>query len=116
MCTDERGPRNAINLDIARHGARCTSDVTRCNQMDNKASGGMEFHFPVKGRAFHRVRSSSLYSPAARQRNITVKAMFRQEEIGVGIPVFDRWESGFYSGKLHSLCLSGRGPLPGRSR
>ena len=74
--------------------------------MNNEASGGMEFYFPVKDRAFHWVRSSSLYSPAARQRKITVKAMFRQEEIGVGIPVFDRWESGFYFRKLHSLCLS----------
>jgi len=74
--------------------------------MNNEENGGMEFYFPVKDRAFHWVRSSSLYSPAARQRKITVKAMFRQEEIGVGIPVFDRWESGFYFRKLHSLCLS----------
>jgi hypothetical protein len=66
----------------------------------------MEFYFPVKDRAFHWVRTSSLYSPAARQRKVTVKAMFRREEIGVGIPVFDREESGFYFRKLHSLCLS----------
>ena len=32
--------------------------------------------------------------------------MFRQEEIGLGIPVFDRFETGFYFRKLHSLCLS----------
>jgi hypothetical protein len=32
--------------------------------------------------------------------------MFRQEEIGLGIPVFDRFETGFYFRKFHSLCLS----------
>ena len=53
VCREERGPRNATNVDIARHEARCTSDVTRYNHMNNKASGGMEFYFPVKDRAFH---------------------------------------------------------------
>ena len=53
MCREERGPRNATNVDIARHEVRCTSDVTGCNHMNNKASGGMEFYFPVKDRAFH---------------------------------------------------------------
>jgi len=32
--------------------------------------------------------------------------MFRQEEFGAGIPVFDRFEGGFYFRKLHALCLS----------
>ena len=66
----------------------------------------MEFYFPLKDRMYHWVRSSSLYSPAARQRGITVKTMFRQEEIGASVPVFDRLETGFYFRKLHSLCLS----------
>ena len=72
----------------------------------NEESGGMEFYFPLKDRMYHWVRSSSLYSPAARQRGITVKTMFRQEEIGASVPVFDRLETGFYFRKLHSLCLS----------
>jgi hypothetical protein len=66
----------------------------------------MEFYFPVGDRVFHWVRNSSLYSPAARQRGITVRTMFRQEEIGASVPVFDRFETGFYFRKLHSLCLS----------
>ena len=74
--------------------------------MRNEDCGGMEFYFPLKDRVFHWVRSSSLYSPAARQRQITVRTMFRQEEIGAGVPVFDRFETGFYFRKLHSLCLS----------
>ena len=74
--------------------------------MKNEESGGMEFYFPLKDRMYHWVRSSSLYSPAARQRQITVRTMFRQEEIGAGVPVFDRFETGFYFRKLHSLCLS----------
>jgi hypothetical protein len=74
--------------------------------MNNEDSGGMEFYFPVRDRVFHWVRNSSLYSPAARQRGITVRTMFRQEEIGVSVPVFDRFETGFYFRKLQSLCLS----------
>jgi hypothetical protein len=74
--------------------------------MNNEGSGGMEFYFPVRDRVFHWVRNGSLYSPAARQRQITVRTMFRQEDIGLGIPVFDRFETGFYIRKLHSLCLS----------
>lgn len=74
--------------------------------MNNEECSGMEFYFPVKDSAFHWVRNSSLYSPAARQRKIAVRAMFRQEELGVGIPVFQRPETGFYFRKLHSLCLS----------
>ena len=73
--------------------------------MNNEESGGMEFYFPVRDRVFHWVRNSSLYSPAARQRQIAVRTMFRQEEIGGSIPVFDRFETGFYFRKLHSLCL-----------
>jgi hypothetical protein len=105
-CTEERGLRNASAVDIARHEASGTSDVTRCSQMNNEDSGGMEFYFPVRDRVFHWVRNSSLYSPAARQRGITVRTMFRQEEIGVSVPVFDRFETGFYFRKLQSLCLS----------
>ena len=74
--------------------------------MNNDDSGGMEFYFPLKDRVYHWVRSSSLYSPAARQRQITVKTMFRQEEIGASVPVFDSLKTGFYFRKLHSLCLS----------
>ena len=74
--------------------------------MRNEDCGGMEFYFPVRERMYHWVRSSSLYSPAARQRGITVKTMFRQEEIGASVPVFDRFEAGFYFRKLQSLCLS----------
>ena len=74
--------------------------------MNNEKSGGMEFYFLVKDWAFHWVRNSSLYSPAARQRKIAVRTMFRQEELGVGIPVFHRLETGFYFRKLQSLCLS----------
>ncbi len=74
--------------------------------MKNEASGGVEFFFPVKDSVFHWVRSSSLYSPAARQRNFAVRAMFREEELGVGIPVFQRPETNFYLRKMHSLCLS----------
>ncbi len=81
-------------------------DVEGCNLMNNEASGGMEFYFPLKDRGYHWVRSSSLYSPAARQRGITVRTMFREEEIGAGVPVFDRSETGFYFRKLQSLCLS----------
>ena len=109
-CTGRHGPRNAATVNIAGHEASGTSDVTGSSQMNNEESSGLEFYFPVKDRAFHWVRTSSLYSPAARQRKITVKAMFRKEEIGVGIPVFDRWESGFYFRKLRSLCLSARVP------
>ena len=83
-----------------------TSDVTRWNQMNNEENGGMEFYFPLQDWMYHWVRSSSLYSPAARQRQITVRTMFRQEEIGASIPVFGRFETGFYSRKLQSLCLS----------
>ena len=68
------------------------------------------FYFSTKDNAFHCVRTSSLYSPAARQRQIAARTMFRQEEIGGGIPVFDRIEMGFYSRKLHSLCLSAGAP------
>ena len=74
--------------------------------MNNEPSGGMEFYFPLRDKVYHWVRSSSLYSPAARQRQITVKTMFRNEEIGASVPVFDRMETGFYFRKLHSLCLS----------
>src|SRR5271157_300680 len=74
--------------------------------MNNDDSGGMEFYFPLEDRVYHWVRSSSLYSPAARQRQITVKTMFRQEEIGASVPVFDSLKTGFYFRKLHSLCLS----------
>jgi hypothetical protein len=74
--------------------------------MAHQNRGQMEFYFPLQDKMYHWVRSSSLYSPAARQRQITVKTMFRQEEIGVGVPVFDRMETGFYFRKLHSLCLS----------
>ena len=70
----------------------------------------MEFYFPLKDRVYHWVRNSSLYSPAARQREITVRTMFRHEEIGAGVPVFDRVETGFYFRKLHSLCLSAGAP------
>ena len=105
-CTEERGLRNAAAVKIAGHEANGTSDVTGCSQMNNEDSGGMEFYFPVRERMFHWVRNSSLYSPAARQRQITVRTMFRQEEIGAGVPVFDRFETGFYFRKLHSLCLS----------
>src|SRR5271157_2787227 len=74
--------------------------------MTHEASGGMEFYFPLQDKMYHWVRSSSLYSPAARQRGITVRTMFRQEEIRAGVPVFDRMETGFYFRKLHALCLS----------
>ena len=108
--TAERGLRNAAAVNIAGHEARGTSDVTRCNQMNNEESGGMEFYFPSKDWALHWIRTSSLYSPAARLRQITVKAMFRREELGTGLPVFDRFETGFYFRKLHSLCLSAEVP------
>jgi|GEM_PF-1661213 len=78
--------------------------------MNHEASGGMEFYFPLRDRVYHWVRSSSLYCPAARQRGITVRTMFRQEEIGAGVPVFDRMETGFYFRKLQSLCLSAGAP------
>ncbi len=74
--------------------------------MNHEVSGGMELYFPLRDRVYHWVRSGSLYSPAARQQGITVRTMFRQEEIGAGVPVFDRMETGFYFRKLHSLCLS----------
>ena len=74
--------------------------------MNNEENGGMEFYFPARDRMLHWVRTSSLYSPAARQRQITVRTMFRQEEIGASVPVFDRFEAGFYFRKLHSLCFS----------
>jgi len=74
--------------------------------MRNEDCGGMEFYFPVRDRVFHWVRNSSLYSPAARQRQIAVRTMFRQEEIGASVPVFDRFETGCYFRKLQSLCLS----------
>ena len=105
-CTEERGLRDAAAVNIAGHEAHGTSDVTRCNQMNNEENGGMEFYFPLQDRMYHWVRSSSLYSPAARQRQITVRTMFRQEEVGASVPVFDRFETGFYFRKLHSLCLS----------
>jgi len=82
------------------------SDVEGCKLMNDEASTGMEFYFPVRDRVFHWVRNGSLYSPAARQRQITVRTMFRREEVGGGIPVFDRFETGFYFRKLQSLCLS----------
>ena len=91
---------------MAGHQARVRADVKGCNQMNNEESGGMEFYFLVKDSAFHWVRNSSLYSPAARQRKIAVRAMFREEELRVGIPVFQRPETGFYFRKLQSLCLS----------
>jgi len=105
-CTGRLGLRNAAAVKIAGHEASGTSDVTGCSQMNNDDSGGMEFYFPVRDRVFHWVRNSSLYSPAARQRQITVRTMFRQEEIGACVPVFDRFEMGFYFRKLRSLCLS----------
>ena len=106
-CRKERGLRNATIVHVAgQHEARGTSDVTRWNQMNNEENGGMEFYFPLQDWMYHWVRSSSLYSPAARQRQITVRTMFRQEEIGASVPVFGRFETGFYSRKLHSLCLS----------
>ncbi len=70
----------------------------------------MEFYFPVRDRVFHWVRNGSLYSPAARQRQVTVRTMFRREELGGGIPVFDRFETGFYFRKLQRLCLSAEVP------
>ena len=78
--------------------------------MNNEESGGMEFYFPVRDRVFHWVRNSSLYSPAARQRQIAVRTKFRHEGIGGGIPVFDRLETDFYFRKLRSLCLSAAVP------
>jgi len=74
--------------------------------MNNEENGGMEFYFPARDRPFHWVRTSALSSPAARQRQIAVRTMFRQEEIGASVPVFDRFETGFYFRKLQSLCLS----------
>ncbi len=74
--------------------------------MNHNPSSDIELYFPVKDRAFHWVRNGSLYSPAATQRGIKVRAMFREEEMGAGVPVFDRFESGFYFRKLHSLCVS----------
>ncbi len=74
--------------------------------MNHEESGGRELYFPARDRALHWIRTSSLYSPAARLQQITVKAMFRQEELGAGIAVFDRFEGGFYFRKLHALCLS----------
>jgi len=93
-------------VNVTEREANRTLDVTGCSQMNNEKSGGIDFYFPVKELVFHWVRNSSLYSPAARQRQITVRTMFRQEELGVGIPVFDRFETGFYFRKLRSLCLS----------
>ena len=104
--TEKRRLRNAAAVNIAVHEASGTSDVTGCSSMRNEDCGGMEFYFPVRERAFHWVRNSSLYSPAARQRQIAVRTMFCQEDIGLGIPVFDRFETGFYFRKLHSLCRS----------
>ena len=78
--------------------------------MNNEESGRMEFYFPLRDRVYHWVRSSSLYSPAARQQQITVRTMFLQEEIGASVPVFDRMETGFYFRKLQSLCLSAGAP------
>ena len=103
---ERRRLRNAAAVNIAGHEARGPSIVTGCRQMSKEEGDGMEFYFPVRDRAFHWVRNSSLYSPAARQRQITVRAMFRQEEIGTSVPVFDRFETGFYFRKLHTLCLT----------
>ena len=84
-----------------------TSEVTRCSQMNHEESGGMEFYFPARDHAPHWIRTLTLYSPAARQRQITVRTLFRQEEIGASVPVLDQFEAGFYFRKLlHSLCLS----------
>jgi hypothetical protein len=60
------------------------SNVTGSPQMNNEENG-------------------LLSSPAARQRQITFEAMFRQEEIGASILVFDRFETGLYFRNLHSL-------------
>ena len=54
--TEERGLCSAAAVNMAGHQARVGSDVKGCNQMNNEASGGMEFYFPVKDRAFHWVR------------------------------------------------------------
>jgi len=97
-------------VNVTGREANRTLDVTGYSEMNNDHSGGMEFYFPVKDGAFHWVRNSSLYSPAARQRKITVRTMFRHEEIGGGIPVFNRFEMGFYFRKLQSLCLSAGAP------
>jgi hypothetical protein len=47
--------------------------------MNNEESGRMGFYFPLRDRVYHWVRSSSLYSPAACQQQITVRTMFLQE-------------------------------------
>jgi hypothetical protein len=36
--------------------------------------------------------------------------MFRHEEIGASVPVFDRFETGLYFRRLHALCLSAGAP------
>ncbi len=78
--------------------------------MNAEESAGMDFYFPARDQAFHWVRNSSLYSPAARQHRINVRTMFRREEIGASVPVFDRFEMGFYFRKLHALCLAAGAP------
>ena len=65
-----------------------------------EGSGGMEFYFPVSDMAFHWVRNGSLYSPAARQRQIIVKAMFCQQDVGTSSAVFDRFHMTYYFRKF----------------
>ncbi len=71
-----------------------------------------EFFFPIMDSAFHWVRTSSLYTPAARRRHLFPRTLFRREESGAGIPVFNRYglpdyfRSPGYLRKLSSLCIS----------
>ena len=78
--------------------------------MNRGASGGFELYFPDRDRVFHWVRNSSLYTPVASEKQISVRALFRHEEIGEATPIFDRFDTGFYFRKLHSLCLSAMVP------
>ncbi len=67
----------------------------------------MDFYFPILDSAFHWVRASSLYSAAARQRQLSARTFFRDLEIiGASIPVFNRSDINPFYLKLHSLCLS----------
>jgi hypothetical protein len=67
----------------------------------------MDFYFPLLDTPFHWVRASSLYSPAARHRNLGVRTFFRDlEKIGASIPVFSRSDINPFYLRLHSLCLS----------
>jgi hypothetical protein len=67
----------------------------------------MDFYFPILDSAFHWVRASSLYSSAARQRQVSARTFFRDlENIGASIPVFNRSDINPFYLKLHSLCIS----------